>query len=153
MRITLDSAVLVRANPKSSGPARALLIELLARGHQLILSASILEELERVLQYPRLAKRHGLTFTEIVQFVRDLATVAEIAEVAMEITTPIRDQDDVHILQTAISGGAHCICTLDDHFKDPAVLEFCSAHGITVLTDLELLRIIRNAEAVPASIH
>ncbi len=69
MRVTLDSAILVRANQRATGPARALLLELLDGGHALVLSGRVLDEVERVLHYPRLLRRFALTETEITGFV------------------------------------------------------------------------------------
>lgn len=147
MRITLDSTILVRANQRAAGPARALLLELLDRGHRLVLSASVLDEVERVLHYPRLLKRSGLTETEITRFIAFLAASAEIVEVDETLTAPIRDPKDVHILQTAIGGKADYLCTLDEHFKDTVVVMFCSNRGITVISDLDLLRLVRESSS------
>ena len=145
MRIVLDSAILVRANQRAVGPARALLLELLDRGHRLILSASVLDEVDRVLHYPRLLKRFGMTDAEITQFVTFLAASGEIVEVDEALTAPIRDPEDVHILQTAIDGKADYLCTLDGHFWETPVVTFCSNRGITVISDLDLLRLVREA--------
>ena len=143
MRIILDSTILVRANQRAAGPARALLLELLDRGHRLILSASVLDEVDRVLHYPRLLKRFGMTDAEITQFVAFLAASGQIVEVAEALTAPIRDPKDVHILQTAIGGNADYLCTLDGHFWETPVVTFCSNRGITVISDLDLLRLVR----------
>lgn len=64
----------------------------------------MLEEVDRVLHYPRLLKRFGLTEAEITRFVAFLAAAAEIVELNETIAPPIRDPNDVHILQTAIAG-------------------------------------------------
>jgi putative PIN family toxin of toxin-antitoxin system len=145
VRITLDSTILVRANQRAAGPARALRLELLDRGHRLVLSASVLEEVERVLHYPRLLKRSGLTEIEITRFVAFLAASAEIVEVDETLTAPIRDPNDVHVLQTAIGGKADYLCTLDEHFRETPVVTFCSNRGIAVISDLDLLRLVRGA--------
>lgn len=105
----------------------------------------MLEEVERVLHYPRLLKRFGLTETEIAQFVAFLAASAEIVDVDETLTAPIRDPKDVHILQTAISGNADYLCTLDEHFRETLVVTFCSNRGITVISDLDLLHLVREA--------
>ena len=89
MRVTLDSAILVRANQRTTGLARVLLLELLGIGHTLVLSESVLEEVERVLHYPRLINRFALTETEITQFIAYLAASAEMVEVDETITPPI----------------------------------------------------------------
>jgi predicted nucleic acid-binding protein len=41
---------------------------------------------------------------------------SEIAEIDETIAPPIRDPKDIHIRQTAISGKAEYLCTLDEHF-------------------------------------
>ena len=48
MRILCDVNILVRANERSSGPVRALLLSLLEKGHILLTSSEILVELARV---------------------------------------------------------------------------------------------------------
>ena len=106
MRITLNSAILVRAHRRTAGPARALLGELLQHGHRLVLSGSVLEEVERVLHYPRLAKRFAPTEAGITGFVAFLAASAKVVEGDEDVTPPIRDSKDVHIIQTAIAGKA-----------------------------------------------
>jgi putative PIN family toxin of toxin-antitoxin system len=85
----------------------------------------VLEEVERVLHYPRLLKRFALTEREIIRFVAFLATSAEIVEVDETIMPPIRDSNDIHILQTAISGKAEYLCTLDEHFYETPVSSLC----------------------------
>jgi putative PIN family toxin of toxin-antitoxin system len=145
VRVTVDSAILVRANQRATGPARALLLELLGIGHTLVLSESVLDEVERVLHYPRLIKRFALTETEITQFVAFLAASAEMVEVDETIKAPIRDPQDIHILQTAIDGRADYLCTLDGHFFEPAIVTFCSKSGVAVISDLDLLRLVRGS--------
>lgn len=143
MRITLDTAILVRANHLATGPARALLLEILAQKHPLVISASILKEVERVLYYPRLIRLFGLSESDIIQFVTFLAALAEIAKIDETVATPIRDPNDVHVLRTAIGGMADYLCTLDGHFHEMPVVKLCSNLGITVISDLNLLRLIR----------
>ena len=53
MRVLPHVNVLVRAHEKSYGPARKLLLELIARKEIILTSAEILIELGRVLRYPR----------------------------------------------------------------------------------------------------
>jgi putative PIN family toxin of toxin-antitoxin system len=109
VRVTLDSGILVRANERATGPARALLLELLDGGHALVLSATVLDEVERVLHYPRLLRRFALTEAEITEFIAFLAGAAEIVDVANTVAPPVRDAKDIHIAQTAISGKADYI--------------------------------------------
>ena len=129
MRIAFDSAILVRANQSATGLARAVL----ENGHTMVLSASVLDEVGRVLHYPRLLKAYALTGIEISRFVAFLSASAHVVEIDETVAPPIRDPDDVHIIRTAVSGKADLLCTLDAHFYDSAVLEFCRTHGIRVV--------------------
>ena len=90
-------------------------MELLDGGHTLVLSGSVLDEVERVLHYPRLLKRFALTETEITQFIAFLGVTAEIVEIDKTIEPLIRYPKDIHVVQTAVSGKAAYICTLDEH--------------------------------------
>jgi putative PIN family toxin of toxin-antitoxin system len=105
----------------------------------------VLDEVERVLHYPRLLKRFALTETEITEFVAFLAGAAEIVEVDETIAPPIRDPKDIHVVQTAIGGKAGYLCTLDEHFYETPVVAFCSERGLTVISELDLLRLVRGS--------
>jgi predicted nucleic acid-binding protein len=70
LRILCDVNILVRANERSSGPVRALLLSLLEKGHILLTSSEILVELARVLRYPRLQALFGLSEEQIYVKVR-----------------------------------------------------------------------------------
>jgi putative PIN family toxin of toxin-antitoxin system len=105
----------------------------------------MLDEVERVLHYPRLVKRFGLSEQAIAEYVAFLANSAEIVELDTTIWPPIRDPKDVHIIQTAINGKAEYLCTLDKHFFEPQVVEFCSNYALSIISDLDLLRLIRVA--------
>jgi hypothetical protein len=59
------------------------------------------------------------------------------------VAPPIRDAKDIHIVQTAISGKADYICTLDEHFYEVPAVMFCSERGVTVISDIDLLRLVR----------
>jgi hypothetical protein len=61
VRIVLDTTILVRSTEKSHGPARDLLLNLVASEHTLLLSNEMLHELARVLRYPRLLAFYGLS--------------------------------------------------------------------------------------------
>ena len=61
MRIVLDSNILVRAAWKAEGLASRLLRSVIEGPHRLIVSPFILGEVARVLAYPRIQSRWGLT--------------------------------------------------------------------------------------------
>jgi uncharacterized protein len=139
LRFTFDSNVLVRAIISPYGPARRLLY-IVRTDHILVLSPFILNEVERVLLYPRIRSRYRITAGEAVRLVRDLAKAAHLVEPL--ILRPIIPSDpaDDPVLYTAADGTADIICTRNTkHLSSPEAQAFCAEHGIRVLTELEIL--------------
>ena len=103
----------------------------------------MLEELERVLSYPRLIKASKLQPKQVTEYLEFLSISSNMVEIDETLLVPIRDPEDVHVLQTAVAGKAEIVCTLDAHFYEVTALAFCETHGIQMLKDLELVRLIR----------
>lgn len=151
MRIVLDTNILARANPRSRGVAQALLLTILeSADHVLVLSPFLLRETERVLNYPRLQAIWPLMPVEIEQYTQALQDFAELVNPQVERRVVPNDQEDDPVLETALSGRAHVLCTLDRHFHHRTVLKFCREHGVQVLTDVELLSILRDPSRTPS---
>ncbi|MGD0300019.1 MAG: putative toxin-antitoxin system toxin component, PIN family [Bryobacteraceae bacterium] len=146
MRIVLDTNILARANPHSKGVARTLLLTILeSADHVLVLSPFLLRETERVLNYPRLQAIWPLTPLDIEQYTQALQDFAELVNPQIGARLVPNDQEDDPVLETALSGRADVLCTLDRHFHHRTVLKSCSEHGIQILTDVELLSVLREA--------
>ena len=146
MRVLLDSNILARATPGRSGAATVLL-SLIRPPHLLILSPFLLVELSRVLRYDRVRALHGLDDDAIDAYVLALQQNAFVVDVP-SLTSPEivpHDPDDDPIVATAIIGKADVLCTLDRHIRDVSVKKYCAEHGISVLTDVELLRQLKQA--------
>ena len=140
MRIVLDSNILVRSFVSSRGLAHDLLLAILAGDHTLILSSEILSEVARVLRYPRLMAVHGEQEEAIYSFTGWLRDAAEIVALNPLADAPIRDRNDIFVLQTALSGEADVVCTGDRDFFAPPASIFLASCGIEVLTDAQLMR-------------
>ncbi|BDC48771.1 hypothetical protein F183_A10870 [Bryobacterales bacterium F-183] len=143
MRIGIDTAILIRAHEKAAGPARELLLVLRETGHALILSSYVLDEVARVLHYPRLQKLFSLTEQEIDRHLAMLRSMADIVEPASGPPIVLEDPEDDPVVYTAIAGDADILCTVDKHFYALNVLAFCARHKIRVMTDVQLLRLLR----------
>ena len=152
MRIVLDTNILARANPRSKSVARVLLLTILESAeHVLVLSPFLLRETERVLNYPRLQILWPLTPMDIEQYTQALQDFAELVSPQGGGRLVPNDEEDDPVLETALHGRVHVLCTLDRHFHHRAVLESCRKQGIEVLTNVELL--IRLRETSRASSH
>ena len=120
MKIVLDTTILVRANERSHGLARELLTTIIESKHTLLLSNEMLNELAKVLR-----------------------RASEIVILNPLLTAPIRDVNDIIVMQTAIIGEADILCTKDDDFFEEPASEYLSKLGITVLDDISLMHRIR----------
>ncbi|HEY7392399.1 MAG TPA: putative toxin-antitoxin system toxin component, PIN family [Bryobacteraceae bacterium] len=138
----LDTGVLVRANARSTGPARVVLNAIISGPHQLIMSEFLLDEAARVLRYPRLLARHGLNEQEIEEHLDFLRRISEVIDVFIGDPVVLSDPDDDPVIYTALDGGADVLCTLDRDFFQRHVVAFCRARNIAVVTDVELLRLL-----------
>jgi putative PIN family toxin of toxin-antitoxin system len=143
MRITLDTAILVRTNVKATGPAKELLKTIERSGSVLVLSAFLIREVGRVLKYPRIQSVYQLTDADIQEHIEYLESLGEIVAPAEGPPIVLKCPDDDPVVYTALAGAADVICTVDRHFYEPNVLEFCSRYGIRIMDDVELLRILR----------
>lgn len=143
MRVVLDTNILARAAHNPTGPAGEALEFLGKPEHVLILSSFILDELDRVLRYPRLRQLHGLDETEIEKYVQSLADAALVVQITTAAGTVAADPDDDPIVATAEAGKADVLCTLDRHLHRPDVVDYCRHQAVDVLTDVELLQRLR----------
>ena len=140
MRIVFDTNVLARAHQLADGPARRVLLYVVAGSDVLILSQHLLQELERILAYPRLLKRSGMTPFDISEYLEYLARASTLVDPLPIPEDVLRDGTDYPVLGTALAGKADVICTRDADFFAETVQRFSAAHGIRILTDVELLR-------------
>ncbi len=145
MRVLLDTNILVRANPKAGGSARTLLAEL-ARSteHILIVSPFLLEEVERVLAYPRLQALWPLTPEEIREYTEALDQLAEMVYPGPAPPVVLNDPKDDPVITAALLGRADILCTLDRHLYTPGVLDFLRQHSIQVMSDVQVLLRLRH---------
>jgi putative PIN family toxin of toxin-antitoxin system len=144
VRVVLDTTILVRAGASPHGLARDLLVAIITAKHPLILSNEMLHELAKVLRYPRLMAIHGLPEIQIYNFVEFLRESADIIPLNPIFTAPMRDVNDIIVLQTAVLGEADVICTTDQDFFHPPASVFLHKLGIVVMDDLALIKQLRS---------
>jgi putative PIN family toxin of toxin-antitoxin system len=134
MRVILDSNVWVSAL-LFRGLPRQLLILATQNQIEIFSSSMLLDELEEVLQYPKLQKRITrleTTAAELLITVNQLINLCPLIEI--EPVPELRDKDDLIVLSAAISAQALVIVSGD---KDLLVLEKYA--GIQIVTVADFL--------------
>lgn len=107
----------------------------------LVLSRFILDEVERVLLYPRLQARYQITASEAARFTGNLADAAHMVEPLIVRPLVLSDPADDPVLYTAADGKADIPCTRNiRHFDAAEVQSFCATRNIRIMTDVDALR-------------
>ena len=117
--------------------------------HELVISAFLLDETARVLRYPRLLARHGLSEQEIEEHIDYLRQISELVDVVVGDPVVLSDPDDDPVVYTAVDGRADVLCTRDRDLFQPNVVAFCHEHRIAVMNEVDLLRMLAPRPRVP----
>lgn len=145
MRVTCDANIMVRAALNRKGLARVI-VDLATQGpHALVLSAPLLDDVRRVLHYDHIQKRYGIPDRDIDHFLHFLQGTAEFVLQPTIVPVVAADPDDDIVIATAVDGRAEVIVTKDRHLADPAVVSYCAGHNVRILSDVDLVRELRQS--------
>jgi putative PIN family toxin of toxin-antitoxin system len=128
MQVVLDVNVLVSAVISSRGAPAQILRLWEEERFDLVVSPQILDELERVIHYPRIQQRYNLQEAEVTRFLQFIRSGALVVEPKVEITAIERDPSDNRYLECAVEGRASYIVSGDQHLLDLKEFE-----GIVIL--------------------
>jgi predicted nucleic acid-binding protein len=107
MRVLLDTNILARA-AAGSGLANEILLTATRFEHRLVLSAFLVNELRRVLRYPRLQSVHGLSEEEMEKYVSDLVAVGEMVVAAMSPAVVAADPTTIRSWRLRLRAAPMC---------------------------------------------
>ena len=138
IRAVLDANVVVSGILSENGtPAKILKAWYEDRFH-LVVSPAILGEFRRVLQYPRIARRHHWSASQVREFLEDLASLA--IRTSGDFTLPAiiaEDPSDDRYVECAIEGEANYIVSGDRHLLDLEIYE-----GIEIVSPRAFIRLL-----------
>jgi len=116
VRIVLDTNVLLSGLMLPDGTPGKIVNAWRKRNFALVLSEPMLEEITRVLAYPKIRKRLGWDDETIARYIALLRFEAEVVSIAgVEANVP-DDPDDNHLLATVIASKADWLITGDRDF-------------------------------------
>jgi len=138
LKIVLDANVFASALLNPHGKPADILDLVFDNRVRLIATLSILEELRRVLSYPKLVNRHGLSEGEVEEFVYDLLlTAVAVVDEGDPVEAIAKDPSDNKYLSCGAEARADFIVSGDRH-----LLELGSYKGIRIVTPAMFLELM-----------
>jgi putative PIN family toxin of toxin-antitoxin system len=122
IRAVLDANVLV-SGIVTEGVPRSILRAWRSGRFHLVASRATLDEISRVLRYPKIARRHRWSETEIQAFIESLEALAILTPGQLRLDVVAADPSDNRYLESAIEGEADCLVTGDRHLLELAVYQ------------------------------
>ena len=136
IRIVIDTDVMVAAFESANGASRQVLLHVLEKRVELVLSTPLMIEYEAVLTRPAVLARSRLAAAEIYEVLDELASICVPIGFDYRWRPAARDPDDDLVLETAVNGSAAAIATFN--VRDLAGAG--AAFGIQVERPAQLLR-------------
>ena len=138
IRAVLDANVLVSAvlNPMGT-PARLYTLWHEGR-YDVLMSAAILDEVARVMRYPKIAERHGWSEQQLQEFIEDILYLAISTPGTLTLTVIRDDPADNRYLECAVEGHAAVLVT-----GDRLLLNLGEYQGVHILTPRAFLDVLQ----------
>ena len=144
-RATFDTNIFVRTVIRKGNLANRLMTLWLEDRFVLVLSQSIIDEVQKVLSRPKMRRKHRYTLAEVTNLV-DLLQRANIVEVTPSFEL-CRDPGDDMFIDCAVSGRVQFLVSYDKDLVDDAELkQALFEFGVTIIEPPDFLEKIREAE-------
>jgi putative PIN family toxin of toxin-antitoxin system len=118
MKVVLDANIFVSSLVNTKGNPKRIMSAWKEGAFDLLVSVPILEEVGRVLRYPRIAKRHKQDEQAIQRFLELLKNEAILIEPNERLSVVLEDESDNRYLECALKGKAQYLVSGDNHLLD-----------------------------------
>ena len=142
MKVVLDANIFVSSLVNTQGNPKRIMSAWEEGGFDLLVSAPILEEVGRVLRYPRIAKRHKQDEQAIQRFLELLKNEAILIEPKKRLSVVSEDESDNRYLECALEGKAQYLVSGDNH-----LLDIGEYKGIIILTPVAFVVFLSGGES------
>lgn len=139
IRAVLDANVFVSATLNAQGTPGRIFDAWREDRFQLLMSHAIVLEIERVLHYPKIAKRHQWSKEQVQHFLTLLADIAILTPGELTLSVITDDPPDNRYLECAVEGNTGYIVS-----GDQDLLELGSYQGIRIMTPRNFLDMLDN---------
>lgn len=115
IRAVLDTNVIVSGILSEKGVPGKILRAWFADRFHLVTSPAVLEELQRVLRYPKISHRHGWSDVQVLEFLEDVRSLAILVPGELRLAVVAEDPSDDRYLECAVEGEAGYVVSGDRH--------------------------------------
>lgn len=138
MKVVLDANVYISALLSKRGAPKQIIDLWREEAFELLISEEILEEVARVLRYPRVAELHKLSEKEQEEFLTLLRDEATLIKPKHRLSVS-SDETDNRYLECAVEGGAEVLVTGDKQHLLP-IKEY---EGIAIISPAAFLILLQ----------
>ena len=139
MKVVLDANVFVSALISSRGAPRQIVDQWRAEAFEHLTSEAILQEVGRVLRYPKIAALHRLPEEELLEFMALLREESHMVPTT-ETLAVSPDETDNRYLECAVAGDADYLVTGDKRHLLP-LAEYGGVRVVSPMTFLVILQL------------
>lgn len=134
MRVVVDTNVFISSLLSPQGIPDQLFDFWEQHLFDILVSDASLDELARVLRYPKIRKRLHVSEAVLDDYVRNFREKAIVVEPQERVDAVTDDASDNVYLEIALAGKAHCVVTGDRH-----LLQLQEYQGVVILTPAAFL--------------
>lgn len=138
MKVVLDANIYVSSQISTLGNPGQIVAFWKDRTFEVLISQAIVEEIGRVLRYPRIVKRHKQGEEAIQRFLELLSTEAVLVNPKVTLDVVKDDETDNRYLECAVAGKVHYIISGDEH-----LLVLGEYQGIIILSPAAFVAMLR----------
>ncbi len=138
IRVVVDTNVYVSAAFTPDGKPGQVIRTARTGLFDLVISESIMDEINRVLRYPKIQKRLGWSPETIAAYLNELKKFARVTPGLLTLNV-VADQSDNRYLECAVEGNAGYIVT-----GDSDLLDLGEYQGIKIVKPAAFLDVLRN---------
>lgn len=143
MRVVLDGNVFVSAILSPKGTTGTVLRAWRDGRFLLVISPAILNEIGRVLAYPKIKKRHGWDSSMIQHFLDHVEAVGILTFPDVTLTVIQQDLSDNRYLECAVEGEANVIVSGDHHLLGLGMYD-----GIPIITVNTFVKMLSQRDVI-----
>ncbi|VAW30946.1 hypothetical protein MNBD_CHLOROFLEXI01-57 [hydrothermal vent metagenome] len=138
MKIVLDANIYISSLISTLGNPRQIIEHWDQGNFEVLITQDILDEVGRILRYPRIVKRHKKDERKIRRYLKLLSAQTTVVKRVEKLNVVTDDESDNRYIECAVAGRADYIISGDNH-----LLEIGEYQGIIIFSPAAFTRLLR----------